>query len=82
MPIEIVSPGYHFCCSGRREALHASIRAKAARPVSLALQVDAGLRAEAEVLHEGRDGVDAHVVGEHVVVRVGGHHDRLEEVDA
>ncbi len=49
--------------------------------LAFAAQVDAGARAEAEVLHEGRDRVDAHVVRELVVVRVGRDHDRLHQVD-
>ena len=47
----------------------------------LALDVDAGLRAEAELADEARHDVDAEIVGEGVVVGVAGHDDRLVHVD-
>ncbi len=48
---------------------------------ALAFDIDAGDLAEAERLHEIVDGVDAHVVGELVVVRVARHHDGAVHVD-
>jgi hypothetical protein len=62
MPSEMVSPAYHFCCSGAcRCALPGGGGQHAAH---LARQVDAGDLAEAQRLHEVVDGVHAHVVGQ------------------
>ena len=47
----------------------------------LALDVDAGAAAEAQLAHEAGDGVDAHVAGKHIVVGIAGLHDGLVHVD-
>ena len=65
---------------GPLEALHLPFR-RGQHAGGLALQVDAGALAEAEMLHEAGDGVDPEVVRHLVVVGVRGHDDRLVEVD-
>ena len=65
---------------GPLEALHLPFR-RGQHAGGLALQVDAGALAEAEMLHEAGDGVDPEVVRHLVVVGVRGDDDRLVEVD-
>src|ERR1700694_3218273 len=65
---------------GSLEALHLPFRRRQ-HAGGLALQVDAGAFAEAEVLHEARNGVDPQVVRHLVVVGIGGNGDRFVEVD-
>src|SRR5207344_1017749 len=62
------------------EALHLPFgRRQDAR--ELPREVDAALRAEAEGAEKARNDLDAHVVGQVVVVRVAGIDDRLVHVD-
>src|SRR2546425_12175951 len=65
---------------GPLEALHLPFR-RGQHAGGLALQVDAGALAEAEMLHEAGDGVDPEGVRHLVAVGVRGHDDRLVQVD-
>ena len=46
-----------------------------------AFDIDAGLVPQTDAAHEPGDAVDAHVVGQHVIVGVAGLHDRLVHID-
>src|SRR5258708_15397249 len=96
MPTLMVSPGTQRCCAGflKRFTFHSGEgstptnshrnryrgRVRRQHAHELALDIDSGAASEAELTDEARDIVDAEVVGEHVVVGIAGHDDRLVHV--